>query len=89
MTKLYVQDYVKFEFQNRSNKKEECSIEWICSGVLLDNVLMYCKRGIALIAEHPINTNSSNYMVTFAPYSNENEIKKIWDMFESMVEYDD
>lgn len=34
-------------------------------GCLLDNYLLYCKRGNAFVYEHYLNSNSSNYRVMF------------------------
>lgn len=47
----------------RQNKVEDfidCS-----EGVLLDNLVVQCKRGIAALYEHYVNSNQSDYLVEY------------------------
>ena len=41
--------YNKWEYQQRENKKECCWCEYMCEGVLVDNFIIYCKKGLALL----------------------------------------
>lgn len=74
--------YNKWEYQQRENKKECCWCEYMCDGVLVDNFIIYCKKGLALLQEHYLNPWQSNYYVMFARYDDKESINIIWDIFE-------
>lgn len=82
-------DYEKFEYQNRDNKKEPCECEFASQGCMLDNFLIYGKRGLLLLQEHYLNCWSSDYLVTFAPYKNKKDIDKVWEMYEKIQEQEE
>ena len=74
--KLY--DVDKWFHQNAA------SIDDCLDGCLLDNFLISCTNGVAVVLEHAETTQSSCYLVKFARYDNikaVNEIYSIWDDF--------
>lgn len=81
--------YNKWEYQQRENKKECCWCEYMCDGVLVDNFLIYCKKGLALLQEHYVNPWQSDYYVMFARYDDKDGTDMIWDIFEKRIDYDD
>lgn len=81
--------YNKWEYQQREDKEIECGCEFMCDGVLLDNFLISCKNGIALLNEHYLNHNLSDYLVTFARYNDKDGVDEIFDIYEKGVVYDD
>ena len=81
--------YNKWEYQQRENKKECCWCEYMCDGVLVDNFIIYCKKGLALLQEHYLNPWQSDYYVMFARYDDKESTDIIWDIFEKRIDYDD
>lgn len=79
-------DFEKLEYQNREDKKEPCFIDFASEGVLLDNFIIHGKRGLLLFKEHYLNSNSSDYLVTFVPYKNDDEMIAIWWLFDQLCE---
>lgn len=91
MKKFYLNPtyYNKWEYQQRENKKERCSCEFMKEGVLLDSFLIYCKNGLTLLQDHFLNCWQSDYCVMFARYNDQDGINEIWDVYEKGVVYDD
>lgn len=52
-------DLQKWIYQNKGEYLE------FCEGCLLDNFLLSCKNGTALVSEHYVNSNMSNYKIEF------------------------
>lgn len=55
----------------------------------VDNFLIYCKKGLALLQEHYLNPWQSDYYVMFARYDDKDGTNIIWDIFEKRIDYDD
>ena len=51
-------------------------------GCLLDNYVVSTRRGYAMITEHYLNSNSSDYYVLFAPYTHAGVVVSEWNDFE-------
>lgn len=64
----------------QSQNKAVCSGDF-CDGCLLDNFVLFCKRGVAAVYEHYVGPWSSNYRVEFEPYP-ANQVWKHWYRFE-------
>lgn len=66
--------------------QNEGIVDDVIEGSLLDNLLVYCKRGVAIIKERYVNEWSSNYHIYFERGEG-NEIFRIWD--EIQAAYDE
>ena len=53
-------------------------------GTLLDNYLIETKRGIALVSEHYLNPNLSDYLVTFCDRRNETAVESLFEIFDEI-----
>lgn len=64
-------------------------IEFEFPGSLLDNYLISCKRGVAAVWETYRNSNASDFMILFAPYTEKEYADKIHEEFmEKFDEYE-
>lgn len=53
----------------------------IIEGTLLDSCIVSTKRGYAFISEHFVNTNQSNYLVTFVDRHNSEAVDSLFELF--------
>lgn len=63
--KLNPKYYDKWIYQNGG------VVDDILEGTLLDNVVVFCRRGVAVLIETVVNANMSEYTVYFAEWSND------------------
>lgn len=67
-------DLDKWLYQNKATPTGDCE-----EGCLLDNMVVFTKRGVAGIYEHYMNSNSSCYYIEFEP----GEGRNVWDNWET------
>ena len=73
MKKKYLLNPLHFEKWFHQNN---AYIEEVNEGCLLDNYLLGVKRGYAIVTEHYVNSNMSDYLITF--YENINQAFDEW-----------
>lgn len=73
MKKQYLLNPLHFDKWFHQNN---ACIEEFSEGCLLDNYLLSVKRGYALVQEHYVNSNMSDYLITF--YENVNQAFDDW-----------
>lgn len=76
--KLGSREYNKWIYQNKGVPADHVE------GVLLDSVLVDCKRGQAALFETALNEWSSAYLVYFAPFTDPDALETVnnmWDTF--------
>lgn len=56
-----------------------------CEGCLLDNYLFECDKGMALVTEHFVNTNYSDYKIQFS--KKEETCNKFWDEIQEIQDF--
>lgn len=77
--KLGSREYNKWIYQNKGVPADHVE------GVLLDSVLVDCKRGVAAMFETFQNSNSSVYTVYFAHYTDFDALDTVYNMWDTFA----
>ena len=78
MTRLYIPARNMNTWLHQ-NKAETADFR---EGCLLDNFIVWTKRGVAAIYEHCLNSWSSDYLVEFEP----GDAPNVWERWEAFIE---
>ena len=82
MVKTYKFGAMRYEKWMQQNDGEVIDI---VEGCLLDSLMVNTRRGVALLMETYINSNSSNYTLYFAAKNDRNAIDTLFDMWDAFA----
>ena len=79
-------DLDKWLYQN-GIKENDLEYVDVIEGCLVDNYLISCKNGLAMLKEHYLNSWTSDYILSFARYGDKEAVDKVWNAWDEFQEF--